>query len=55
MHNEFIKMYEKASNLRKEIYRNVINIDDKKELLSRCIYVMRVMKAYISAKEKNIV
>jgi hypothetical protein len=50
-HNDFVKMYERAKNLRVEISRNVKSIEDRKELIGRCIYVMRNMKSYISARE----
>ena len=50
-HNDFVKMYERANNLRIEILNNVKSIEDRKELMRRCVYVMRSMEAYIKAKE----
>ena len=47
IHNDFIKMYDRANILRIEILDNVKNLEDRKVLLRRCINVMRNMQIWI--------
>lgn len=53
-HSDFVKMYERANNLRVEILDNVKIIEDRRELFKRCIYVMKSMQAYINGREVSI-
>jgi len=52
-HNDFVKMYDNAQKLRIEILDNVKIIDDRKELIRRCVHVMRTMQSYINAKKTS--
>jgi len=48
--NDFKNIYQRAIELQKDITNNVINSENKKELISRCIFIRRTMNAYINAK-----
>ena len=54
IHNDFIKMYDRANKLRIEILDNVKSIEDRKVLLRRCINVMRNMQTWIKGDKTAI-
>ena len=54
IHNDFIKIYDRANKLRIEILDNVKSLEDRKVLLRRCINVMRNMQTWIKGDKTAI-